>query len=61
MARDKELLALRDARIRKVYEQMRRKRKGGRPVYTVDYILYVISTKHVFVSVRQIRRVLWGD
>lgn len=61
MPRDKELLALRDARIRKVYDTMRRKRKGGRPVYTVEYILYVISTRHVFISVRQIRRVLWGD
>lgn len=61
MARDQGLLDLRDKRIRQVYERMRAKRKNGKPVYTIAYILEHISTQHVFVSVKTIERVLYGQ
>lgn len=60
MARDKELLKLRDARIREVYERMRSKRVGGKRMYTSEYIVHHISTEHVFVSAKVIERVIYG-
>lgn len=61
MARDAELIKLRDARIREVYERMRKKRTNGKPIYTVDHIIFVISTEHVFISPERIRRILYSS
>lgn len=59
MARDLELIKLRDKRIHEVYDRMRAKKAQGKRVHTVEYILHVISTEHVFVSVETIKRVLY--
>lgn len=61
MPRDKDLIKLRDERIRQVYESMRSKRINGRPQYTLAFILSEISRKHVFVSVKVIERVLYAS
>lgn len=61
MPRDKDLIKLRDERIRQVYESMRAKRINGRAQYTVAFILSEISRKHVFVSVKVIERVLYAN
>lgn len=55
MARDKELQALRDKRIRELYVKLREKHPGRR----IDDILREISQEHVFVSVHTIERVLY--
>lgn len=59
MARDAELIKLRDQRIREVYDRMRAKRKNGKPVHTVAYILDHISREIAFVSVKTIESVLY--
>ena len=61
MARDLELLKLRDKRILEVYDRMRKKRRGGAAVHTVEYIIWYISTEVAFVSKRTIERVIYGD
>ncbi len=60
MARDPELIKLRDRRIREVFERMRSKRVAGKRVYTTEYILHHISTEHVFVSTKVVERVVYG-
>lgn len=60
MPRDNELVKLRDQRIRDVYERMRKRKRNGKPIHTVAYILDVISTEHVFISVKMIERVIYG-
>lgn len=60
MARDPELLKLRDARIRKVFNRMSTTRVGGRRKYTSEYIIHHISTEHVFVSTKVVERVVYG-
>jgi hypothetical protein len=60
MARDPELLKLRDKRIREVFDRMRAKRSGGKRMYTSEYIVHHISTEHVFISTRVIERVIYG-
>lgn len=60
MARDRELLRLRDHRIREVFDRMSAKRVGKKRVYTTEYILHHISTEHVFVSTKVIERVVYG-
>lgn len=60
MARDPELLKLRDARIHEVYARLRAKRHNGKPEHTVAWIIEHISTKHVFVSNKTVEKVLYG-
>lgn len=60
MARDAELLKLRDARIRLLYEKMRSKKgNNGRRLHTTEYILREIAGD-VFITTRSIERVLYG-
>lgn len=60
MARDPELIKLRDQRIREVFERMSSKRVGRKRKYTTEYILHHISTEHVFISTKVIERVVYG-
>lgn len=55
MARDKELMRLRDERIRELYVKLRAKHPGRR----IDDIIREISQEHVFVSTHTIEQVLY--
>jgi hypothetical protein len=60
MARDTELIALRNRRIRQVYDTMRALRTAsGKPKHTVEYILEKISREHVYISVERIKAILY--
>mgnify|MGYP000918232813 CR=1 FL=1 len=63
MARDKELIALRDKRVRSLYERYRKKRtRNGARMHTVEWILEHISrhpTEGVFISVERIKRIIY--
>ena len=60
MARNPELIRLRNERIRQVFERMSAQRVKGRRRYTVDHIIYRISTEHAWVSSKVVERVLFG-
>lgn len=53
-------MKLRDKRIREVFERMSAKRVAGKRRYTSEYIIYHISTEHVFMSAKVVERVVYG-
>lgn len=61
MARNPELIKLRDARIREVFFRMSSQRIGKRRRYTTEYIVYYISSKCAFVSPKVVEKVLFGS
>jgi hypothetical protein len=63
MARDKNLIALRDKRVRTLYERYRRKRTAnGARKHTVEWILEHISSDEVegvYISVERIKKIIY--
>lgn len=60
MARNPELVKLRNARIREVFARMSAQRIGHRRRYSTEFIIHHISSKYAFVSPKVVERVLFG-
>lgn len=62
MARDKELLEARNAKVRKMFNSLRAQKSGrGKRMYSVEQVLYRIANE-MFISERTIERIIYeGD
>ncbi|MCW5900474.1 MAG: hypothetical protein KIT10_14515 [Flavobacteriales bacterium] len=58
MARNNDLIARRNAQIRKDYEKLRSAKQGRKPKFTAEYVISLLSERY-YLSERRIEDLVW--